>query len=174
MATRRMISKEIIHSKRFLQLALTAQALYMHLIVSADDDGVVSLFTGMRLCGASDGDADNLFRQDFIRWLVEGDSVVVVTDFKLQNRLQPSRFSPGKYHDLLLESYPEILPQAFQQTADTLLELRRRNAAENSKVKNSIGKDSLSSVDGCQPKERKTIRDEKTGKMIAIEIDKKE
>ena len=41
MGNRRMISKTVTQTQRFLRLPLEAQALYFHLIQNSDDDGVV-------------------------------------------------------------------------------------------------------------------------------------
>ena len=42
MAERRMFSKTVIDSDCFLDMPLTAQALYFHLAMRADDDGFVN------------------------------------------------------------------------------------------------------------------------------------
>lgn len=41
MAERRMFSKSVIWCDMFLEIPLSSQALYMHLNMSADDDGFV-------------------------------------------------------------------------------------------------------------------------------------
>ena len=41
MAERRMFSKKIVQSARFLKMPMTSQCLYFHLGMQADDDGVV-------------------------------------------------------------------------------------------------------------------------------------
>ena len=41
MAEKRMFSKQIIDSDAFLDMPLSAQALYFHLSMRADDDGFV-------------------------------------------------------------------------------------------------------------------------------------
>ena len=48
MADRRMFSKKIIDSDDFLDLSLSAQALYFHLSMRADDDGFVNNFKRIR------------------------------------------------------------------------------------------------------------------------------
>lgn len=42
MATRRMFSKDVIETDKFIELNLSAQALYLHLGLKADDDGFIS------------------------------------------------------------------------------------------------------------------------------------
>ena len=41
MANRRMFNKKLIDSDMFLDLPLSAQALYFHLAMRADDDGFI-------------------------------------------------------------------------------------------------------------------------------------
>ena len=54
MAERRMLSKKIFQSRKFLMMPFEAQALYTHLILSSDDDGVVEAFPIVRMIGAKE------------------------------------------------------------------------------------------------------------------------
>ena len=57
MAERRMFAKTIIDSDAFLDMPLSAQALYFHLSMRADDDGFVNNPKKIqRMIGASDDD----------------------------------------------------------------------------------------------------------------------
>ncbi|MCD0151418.1 DNA replication protein, partial [Streptococcus agalactiae] len=57
MATRRMISKEVIMTDNFLDLPPTTKVLYFFLNLEADDDGFVgNPKTVMRLTGATKED----------------------------------------------------------------------------------------------------------------------
>ena len=42
MAEKRMFSRELVESDDFLDLPLSAQALYLHICMEADDDGFVN------------------------------------------------------------------------------------------------------------------------------------
>ena len=42
MAEKRMFSRELVESDQFLELPLSAQGLYMHICMEADDDGFVN------------------------------------------------------------------------------------------------------------------------------------
>lgn len=42
MAEKRMFSRELMESDQFLELPLSAQGLYMHICMEADDDGFVN------------------------------------------------------------------------------------------------------------------------------------
>lgn len=67
MANRRMFSKDVIDSDRFLDMPPTAQNLYFHLGIQADDDGFVSSPKRVkRACGAADDDLKLLEKKGFI------------------------------------------------------------------------------------------------------------
>ena len=55
MAERRMFSKRIINTARFLKMPTSTQCLYFHLGLNADDDGIVEAYTIMNSIGATDG-----------------------------------------------------------------------------------------------------------------------
>ena len=48
-AERRMISKKVVESARFIKMPASSQNLYFHLVLNADDDRVVEAFTVMNL-----------------------------------------------------------------------------------------------------------------------------
>jgi hypothetical protein len=84
MAQRRMLSLRIVDSARFLQMPLAAHALYFHLALHADDDGVVESFPVMRTTGAAQDDLRILLTKKFIHQLND-DLVVFVTDWREHN-----------------------------------------------------------------------------------------
>jgi hypothetical protein len=100
MATRRMLSLRIVDSARFLQMPLTAHALYFHLALHADDDGVVESFSVMRTTGAAQDDLKILLAKNFIRQLND-DLAVFVTDWHEHNFIRPDRNVNSVYKHLL-------------------------------------------------------------------------
>ena len=56
MGDRRMISRTVVDSARFLKMPATSQNLYFHLVVNADDDGIVEAYKVMTM-GAWDHEA---------------------------------------------------------------------------------------------------------------------
>ena len=56
MARKRMFSKRLTESARFLQMPLSTQALYFHLGLNADDDGVVEAYNVMQVIGCAQDD----------------------------------------------------------------------------------------------------------------------
>ena len=58
MAEKRMFSAKIIESDAFLDIPATAQMLYFHICMNADDDGFVNNPRKIiRMCGASDDES---------------------------------------------------------------------------------------------------------------------
>ena len=102
MAERRMLSKKIFQSRPFLMMPFEAQALYTHLVLSSDDDGVVEAFPIVRMIGANEDSLGLLVIKKFILPL-NGDMVYFVTDFEEQNKIRADRVQPSRYRDLLLE-----------------------------------------------------------------------
>lgn len=108
MGNRRMISKTVTQTQRFLRLPLEAQALYFHLIQNSDDDGVVEAFPVVRMIGVSEDSLGLLIVKDFIRPLND-EMVYFITDFHEQNTVRKDRYSPSIYKHLL-EKPPEKYP----------------------------------------------------------------
>ena len=66
MAQRRMFSNRITNSARFIKMPLSSQALYFHLGLHADDDGVVEVFPVMQQTRARNDDLRILVAKGFI------------------------------------------------------------------------------------------------------------
>ncbi len=84
MAERRMVSKTIMQTQKFLRLPLETQALYVHLVINSDDDGIVEAFPVVRMIGASEDSLGLLVIKQFIKPLNQ-DMVYFITDFNEQN-----------------------------------------------------------------------------------------
>ena len=97
-----MLSKKIFQSRKFLMMPFEAQALYTHLILSSDDDGVVEAFPIVRMIGAKEDSLGLLVVKKFILPLND-DMVYFITDFEEQNKIRADRVQPSRYRNLLLE-----------------------------------------------------------------------
>lgn len=106
MAQRRMFSKTIVESTKFLKMPLTTQALYYHLGMYADDDGVVEAFTVLRITGASEDDLKILVAKKFAV-VLNDDLVTYLPDWLANNHLRPDRKHSSAYLQLLREKVPE-------------------------------------------------------------------
>ena len=103
MAERRMLSIKITSSARFLRMSHASQALYMHLVMNADDDGVVEAFSIMRLAAATEENLQELADRKFIRILNE-DLVAHILDWDENNKIRADRKRDSIYKDLLEQS----------------------------------------------------------------------
>lgn len=100
MAERRMISKRIADSDAFLDMPLSAQALYFHLCMRADDDGFVNGARRIqRMVGAAEDDARLLIAKGFLISFPSG--VVVIKHWKLHNYIPKDRHKPTAYQEEL-------------------------------------------------------------------------
>ena len=80
-----------------------SQALYMHLVMNADDDGVVEAFSIMRLAAATEENLQELADRKFIRILNE-DLVAHILDWDENNKIRADRKRDSIYKDLLEQS----------------------------------------------------------------------
>jgi hypothetical protein len=122
MGNRRMISKTVTQTQRFLRLPLEAQALYFHLIQNSDDDGVVEAFPVVRMIGVSEDNVSLLIVKDFIRPL-NNEMVYFIVDFHEQNTIKKDRYKKSVYHELLetfkSKGFYEVEPNGFQSGNQT-------------------------------------------------------
>ncbi len=107
MPSRRMFSNRIANSAKFLQMPAESQLLYFHMILRADDDGIVESYPLMKLLGMAPDNFKVLIAKGFIRQLNE-DQVIVITDWLEHNSIRPDRKVNSIYLSLLREKYPEL------------------------------------------------------------------
>lgn len=104
MAKRRMFSQQITESDSFLDMPLSAQALYFHLGMSADDDGFVnSPRRVQRVIGANEDDLKLLIAKNFVIAFDTG--VVVIKHWKINNAIRNDRYTPTVYADEMAMLY---------------------------------------------------------------------
>lgn len=98
MAERRMFTTQVVDSDEFLELPLTAQALYFHLGMRADDDGFVHKPKAvLRTVLASGEDLDRLVERGFVLLL---DGIAVIRHWRQANVLKNDRLRPLQFPDL--------------------------------------------------------------------------
>lgn len=99
MAERRMFAKTIIESDAFLEMPHSAQNLYIHLSMRADDDGFInnSKIT-MRTIGAKAKDLKMLEEKKFIINL--GD-VIVIKHWRINNYIRGDRKKDTLYPEMM-------------------------------------------------------------------------
>lgn len=96
MANKRMFSLNVVDTDAFLDLPLSAQALYFHLNMRADDDGFVSNPNRIRqYVGAGVDDLKLLLAKRFI--LAFEDGVIVIKHWRMHNTIKSDRYTPTVY-----------------------------------------------------------------------------
>lgn len=158
MANRRMLSKTVVQTQRFLRLPLEAQALYCHLVVNADDDGIVEAFPIMRMINANE-DSLNLLTLKQYLLLLNNEMVYFIKDFFEQNTIKADRYTPSSHRQLLIDYLKDnqlleslnLGPRLVNYLQNTRLQVGtsldpdgNRNIIKDKISKDRIGKDKLS------------------------------
>ena len=93
-----MFSVDVTETDAFLEMPLTAQALYFHLGMRGDDDGFVSNPRSIvRVSGCSESDLVTLAKSGYIITFRSG--VIVISDWKVNNNLRNDRYKPTTLQD---------------------------------------------------------------------------
>lgn len=140
MAERRMFTKKVTDDDNFMSLSSSAQALYLHLSMSADDDGFCNqVSASMFKAHASVQDLQALLEKRYIYQFDSG--VIVIKHWRMANALRKDRYTPTAFQEELAKldlkdngSYT-WLPSGCQVVAERLPQV--------SIDKDSIDKDSI-------------------------------
>lgn len=93
-----MFTKKVTESDAFLEMPSSAQNLYFHLNMEADDDGFVNAPKKiMRIVGASEDDMKLLILKKFV--LVFETGVIVIKHWRMHNLLRHDRYHATQYQE---------------------------------------------------------------------------
>ncbi|MCW1031245.1 conserved phage C-terminal domain-containing protein [Streptococcus anginosus] len=143
MAQRRMFSKKITDTDKFLEMPLSSQALYFHLNMGADDDGFIDRpKTIQKTIGASDDDMKLLTVKQFIIPFESG--IVVIKDWRIHNYIRKDTYQPTIYQEekRLVENTMTELPEKTSTSRP-----RKVDAGKGRIGKDRIDKDNLYNAD---------------------------
>lgn len=93
-----MFNSEIVGSDAFIEMPVSAQVLYFHLGMRADDDGFVNPQITMRMMGANGDDLRILLAKRFLLQFENG--VVVVKHWRINNFIRKDRYKETNYIEL--------------------------------------------------------------------------
>lgn len=97
MADKRMFSKKLIDSDAFLDMPISAQGLFFHLCMRADDDGFVDAPKRIaRECQASSEDLQVLIDRRYVLTFPDS-NVIVIKHWRLHNTIPKDRYKPTLY-----------------------------------------------------------------------------
>lgn len=151
MAEKRMFTKSIIDSDKFLEMPLSTQALYFHLGMRADDEGFInSPKKIIRAVNCNEDDLKLLIAKGFVICFDTG--IIAITHWKLHNHIQKDRFKPTLYEEeksLLDENNRKeyILKTVVSNSMDTkCIQIVSNAGTKNRLDKNRIYKDSVETM----------------------------
>lgn len=167
MAERRMLTKKVTDDDNFLSLSASAQALYLHLSMAADDDGFCNqVSVAMFKAHASVADLEALLTRRYVYQFENG--VIVIKHWRMANALRKDRYTPTTFKEELsrlrlkengaytmtrergeFSAVAERLPDGCQMVAERLPQDR---LGKDSIGKDSIGKDSKGDSKGGKQK----------------------
>lgn len=152
-----MMAKSIIKSDQFLEMPMSSQLLYFHLLLDADDDGFINAPKSiMRVIGAKDDDMRVLQAKGYTIPFDSG--VIVIKHWRMHNSLRKDRYNPNpqlenERKQLIINDRKEYeLVTTWQPTGNQLATNGYHSIGNDSIGKDSIGKDSIGSGrDKSQP-----------------------
>jgi hypothetical protein len=125
-------------------MSASAQALYFHLGMAADDDGVVEAFMVMRTVKAMEDDFRVLVLKGFVKPLNE-ELVSYILDWNEHNLIRSDRLIPSIYRELLVQVMPEIELTEPRERAD-IKRLNGRPLDNQRTAQDRVGEDSIDKV----------------------------
>lgn len=161
-----MIATDIISEGKFLRMSMTAQALYMHLLANADDDGIVDAFTIMRMVGAKEDDLVLLKEREYITVLDPHEFILWITNWQDFNRIVSNMKEDSKYLPLLRSVVKGVKIVRSTKKEDNerrykQLKEQRESLKQGSNDPNRINPGSFSD---SLPDPRRNIDKDRTGK----------
>lgn len=145
MGSHRMFTNAITDSDLFLEMSLSAQALYFHLGLHADDDGFVSSPKRIaRSVGCNEDDLKLLVAKGFVICFDSG--IVVITHWNLHNSIRKDRRKDTffKTEKSLLSLENGIYSKLDNQLTTVCQPSVNRMSAQDKISKDKISKDKLS------------------------------
>ena len=103
MAKRRMFSPRVTETSNFFMLSVTAQLLYFHMGMVADDDGFADCYSIVRSIDVRGNEFNELVTHGFIKLVPDRPYVCYICDWLENNNIRADRYRESIYHDLLPE-----------------------------------------------------------------------
>lgn len=158
MADRRMFTRKVTDDDNFMSLSSSAQALYLHLSMSADDDGFCNQVSiSMFKAHASVADLQQLLEKRYLYQFDNG--VIVIKHWRMANALRKDRYTPTVFKEELARL--ELKPNGSYTFSDNGCQLVASCLPQNRIDKNRIGKDRLGKYNKGE-----SVRGEKADRFI--------
>ena len=165
-----MMAKSIIKSDQFLEMPMSSQLLYFHLLSDADDDGFINAPKSiMRVIGAKEDDMRVLQSKGYTIPFDSG--VIIIKHWRIHNSLRKDRYNPNpqlenERKQLVINDRKEYeLATTWQPLGNHLA-----TSGYHSIGKDSIGKDSIGKTTTTETKKVEVI--EKDVAVVDDELSK--
>lgn len=134
-----MFSNRVANSASFLQMPAESQLLFFHMVLRADDDGVVESYPILKLLGVAPDSFKVLLARGYVKQLNE-DQVVVISEWLEHNTIRADRKVDSIYLPVLLAKYPETEIVVAKPRSDVYDNTRRLDRPWTAEGKLSKGK----------------------------------
>lgn len=149
MAQKRMFDKSITNSDDFIDMPDSAQNLYFHLSMNADDDGFINNWKNiMRMTGHKEDDMKILIAKQYV--IVFDSGVIVIRHWRINNYLRGDRYIETKFKSE--KQQLQVDESMVYQLATNGIPPGIPSIEEKSKEKNSIEKNSIVEEKGSRGK----------------------
>ena len=162
MAKRRMFSQEIVNTDRFLDMSPSAQALYFHFGMHADDDGFIANPQRVtRMLGARPRDLNELAEKEYVKMFDSG--VCMICDWQTNNHVRRDCYVPTRYQ-AEKKSVSSSVQNAAADVAPDVTENVSPDVTEDVTANVTSGKDSLAKDSIAQDRKEKERQKENADK----------
>ena len=184
MAERRMFTKKVTDDDNFMSLSASAQALYLHLSMSADDDGFCNQVSiSMFKAHASVSDLQQLLEKRYIYQFDSG--VIVIKHWRMANALRKDRYTQTNFKEELAKlrikengSYTMLKPNEREWLPDGCQMVAtcqpQDSIGKDSIGKDSIGKDSIGKDSIGKDSKGESVRGEKAKRFVPPSVEEVE
>ena len=173
MAERRMMAKSIIKSDQFLEMPMSSQLLYFHLLSDADDDGFINAPKSiMRVIGAKEDDMRVLQAKGYTIPFDSG--VIIIKHWRIHNSLRKDRYNPNpqlenERKQLVINDRKEYeLATTWQPLGNHLATTGCHSIGKDSIGKDSIGKATTEKIKAI---EKDAVVDDELSKIAKLYLE---
>lgn len=174
MAERRMFSRSLIDSDAFLDMPLSAQALYFHLGMQADDEGFVNNPKKIqRSIGAANEDMRCLINTGYIIPFESG--IIVITHWHAHNSIRSDRLRRTQYQQeasrLIIENDAyKLCDKTARLSLDNQLATTCQPSDNQMTAQDRLGKDSIGKGSIGQDSPEKKSRKDGAGVEVSTSL----
>ena len=169
-----MFRLDVLETDAFMDMPLTAQALYFHLNLRADDDGFIGNPNQIvRAIGANSDDLKLLIAKRFV--LTFEDGVIVIKHWRMHNTLSSNRYRETNFLEdkemlRIKDNKSYTFDQCFPQLCDSrLVEMSNRQTEDEQKTNKRQNKDEQKTSPDKNSIDKKSIDKKKTFSKPSVE-----